>query len=127
MAMLFLALAIIPIMDSILWGSRRVQEDKMRVFATALAASTVERYRLELPGAAAGAVGGAAGDPVLNPASASAAWHELRARFSVVATYSGDDRSGILGVEVSWDENGQTRSIQLQSVLARTYGSGGGL
>lgn len=127
LAMLLLALAIIPIMDSILSGSRRVQEDKMRVFATALAASTIERYRLELPGTAAGAVGGAAGDPVLNPATASPAWHEIRSKFDVVASYDGDGRSGILGVQVSWDENGRTRSIQLQTVLAQTYGSGGGL
>lgn len=124
--MMMLALAIVPIMDSILSGSRRVQEDKMRVFATALAASTLERYRLELPGTAGGAVGGAATDPLLNPPAASPAWHELRARFAVNASYSGDGRAGILGVEVSWDENGRTRSVQLQTVLARTYGSGGG-
>ena len=123
--MLLLGLALVPIMDSILWGSRRVQEDKMRVFATALAASTIERYRLELPATAAGAVGGAAGDPLLNPAAASPAWHDMRAKFDVVASYSGDGRAGILGVEVSWDENGQTRSIQLQTVLAQTYGTGG--
>lgn len=126
LAMLFLALAIVPIMDSILSGSRRVQEDKMRVFATALAGSTIERYRLETPLTLPGAVAGAATDPLLNPAGASAAWHDMRAKFDVSVDVSGDPRSTILRVFVRWDENGRGREIMLQTVVARTFGSGMG-
>jgi len=124
-ATLFLVLALLPLLDSILSGSRRARADRNRVFATALCASTMERYRLEVPGGVAGALAGHAGDPALAPPDAPEGWGAWRSRFTVAPSFQdAGDGTGVLTVEVSWEEGGRRRSLSMQTVLARTYAPG---
>lgn len=124
MAMLFLALALVPLVDSVLSRSRRAREDKMRVFAMQLAASAMERYRLEQAGTGAVAVGGAGTDPVLSPPDAPPGWAALRQKFDLEVTAEPDGPGEALEVRVSWDEAGHRRQVEMVGVLSPTFGGG---
>lgn len=120
-ATLFLALAMVPLMDSILSGSRRAREDKMRTFATALASSTIERYRLESPGSCAAAIGGANSDPLLVPADPPPGWAELRNKFRVIPEFTAGGTCGTLTVAVTWDESGQERKVEMKCLVCPSW------
>lgn len=124
-AILFLALAMVPLLDSILSGSRRARQDRNRVFATALCASAIERYRLEVPSNVAGAMGSVDTDAALNPPDALGDWATWRSKYNVVPSYAdAGDGTGVLSVEVTWMEGSHTRSVKMETVLARTYAPG---
>ena len=124
MATLFLALAMVPLIDSILQSSRRAREDRMRVFATALAASALERYRLITPAEAPGQVAASGTDALLNPITAPDSWWDFRDQFQVDVGYAGAGATGVLTARVTWTEGAQTREIELQTLLASTYAPG---
>ncbi len=122
-ATLFLALALIPLIDSVLSGSRRAREDRARVFAGALASSALERYRLEQAGTASGAAAGAGSDPVLNPDDAPEGWAAIRAQYQVNVTAEADGPGERIRVVVSWDESGQARKIEMVTLTSPTWGN----
>lgn len=126
-ATLFLALAMVPLLDSILSGSRRTREDRNRVFATVLASNVLERYRLERPAGAASAAADAAFDPALSPENPPEGWAEMRDKFQVETTATPGGDTAVLRVVVTWDEAGQTRRVEAATLLAETFPGGSGL
>lgn len=130
-ATLFLALAIVPLFDSILTSSQRVREDRARVFATSLAATAMERLRLEDPPGCGAAAASLDIDPLVNPVSPPSGaptaldiWWQYRNGFLVEADCPPAGGTAILTVRVSWQEGTETRKVQMQTLLAPTFAGG---
>jgi type II secretory pathway pseudopilin PulG len=123
-ASLFLALAMVPLLDSVVTGSRRARQDRSRTFATSLASSAIERYRLETPAGCIATAAGADSDPVLNPADADPLWKQVRSQFVVDCSCTDDGGVATLKAEVRWQEGGVDRSLELTTLVVPTFAMG---
>ncbi len=121
---IFLALALIPLLESIVSGARQVREDRMRTFATSLASSVIERYRLETPAGCIASAAGADTEDSLTPPDPSPLWLEYRSKFELSASCTDDGGPAILRVEVKWNETGQERSLDLTTLVVPTVAPG---
>lgn len=123
-ATLFLALALVPLLDTIVSGARRTRQDRMRTFACSLASSAIERYRLETPAGCVATAAGAATDATLNPADADPLWHHVRGQFEVLGSCTDSGGVATLRVEIRWQEDGAARNLELTTLVAPTFGPG---
>ncbi len=132
-ATVIIALAILPMMSTLIDQTQKTTMSRDRIFATHLANSVIERLRLEKYSQVklycSSIEAGEAfinEDKWLNPEDAPAKYKRMVTRFRRMAIVEElRDRAGKLEVIVTWTEDGNARQVSVCTILVDDFFPGG--